>query len=84
MNRRGFFGALAALPLVRKVAPPPVREFVAVNVPAMGGLAGWIPDSPPGDAFFGVDRTVDPRWKLPEAQPFTQAGFEDAVRRLLG
>lgn len=57
MNRRGFFGTVAALPaLLRGKLPLPPVPIVAPVI-AASGLEAWLPaadDSP----FFGIDRSV--------------------------
>ncbi|MCA1824423.1 MAG: hypothetical protein LC640_09220 [Frankia sp.] len=55
MNRRGFFGTIAALPaLLRGGCPlPPVAAAAPV---ALSGMSAWLPVTV--DPCFGIDRTV--------------------------
>lgn len=66
MNRRGFFGALAALPAAVKAAPAAAKmDHVEAVVQVcrrfskpLAGMQAWIPETPPtaGDGFFGIAR----------------------------
>jgi hypothetical protein len=80
VNRRGFFGTLAALPaLLRGKLPlPPVIESISVSV--NGGLEAWLPA--PGDNYFGIDRSVDPDRLMPEGRALTREALYEAANRM--
>lgn len=78
MNRRGFFGTMAALPaLLRGKLPLPPIAAPAV---ALSGLEAWLPA--PGDNYFGVDRSVDPDRLMPEGRALTREALYEAANRM--
>lgn len=76
MNRRGFFGQMAALTaMARGCVPLQIR-----------GLAGWLPARDVlGENFFGLDRQVMPTWKTDAGKyqfVLTREIFADAIARM--
>jgi hypothetical protein len=91
VRRRGFFGALLALPAAlraRKALPAP--EPVEYRMDFMGslstarpsGMEAWLPATPPSDAFFGIHRSVDPRPQHVFVAPDVHAVLVEAIHRM--